>query len=230
VRIDVWDTGVGIDNENQTRVFDEFYRVEQHAEHQRDDGQRRGLGLGLATVQRLADLLDLHVVLKSRPHRGTLFSFLLPLTEPTLLGFDQQEETPVLDVSGMRVLVIDDEPAILSGIRYLLKSWGCDVVTAEDRSQALEAVHEWPMPPDIVISDLRLRDGESGLDVLAALDHHFKGKIERPFARLLITGETRSDRLREIMAAKIPVLYKPVSPEQLREAMMTIWTASRALA
>jgi CheY-like chemotaxis protein len=135
-----------------------------------------------------------------------------------------------MDVSGMRVLVIDDEPAILSGIRYLLKSWGCDVVTAEDRSQALEAVSEWSMPPDIVISDLRLRDGESGLDVLAALDHHFRDKVDRPFPRLLITGETRSDRLREIMAAKIPVLYKPVSPEQLREAMMAVWTAARAAA
>ena len=70
-----------------------------------------------------------------------------------------------------------------------------------------------------MISDLRLRDGESGLDVLAALDAHYQIDGNPPFARLLITGETRSDRLREIMAAKIPVLYKPVSPEQLREAM-----------
>jgi signal transduction histidine kinase/CheY-like chemotaxis protein len=227
LRVDVWDTGVGIEAENQTRVFDEFYRVEQHADQERDDGQRRGLGLGLATVQRLAELLDIRVVLKSRPGRGTLFSFLLPLVA-TQQVLEKRREQPVLDVSGMRVLVIDDEPAILSGIRYLLKSWGCDVATAEDRAQALEAVDEWSMPPDLVISDLRLRDGESGLDVLAALDHHFEGSTGHPFPRLLITGETRSDRLREIMAAKIPVLYKPVSPEQLREAMMAIWTSSRA--
>jgi signal transduction histidine kinase/CheY-like chemotaxis protein len=229
LRIDVWDTGVGIDAEHQTRVFDEFYRVEQHPDQEREDGQRRGLGLGLATVQRLAELLDIHIVLKSRPRRGTVFSFLLPMV-PAQHIFEKRSEMPALDVSGMRVLVIDDEPAILSGIRYLLKSWGCDVVTAEDRSQALEAVSEWSMPPDIVISDLRLRDGESGLDVLAALDHHFRDKVDRPFPRLLITGETRSDRLREIMAAKIPVLYKPVSPEQLREAMMAVWTSARAAA
>jgi signal transduction histidine kinase len=229
VRVDVWDTGVGIDAEHQTRVFDEFYRVEQHADLERDDGQRRGLGLGLATVQRLAELLDLHVRLRSRVHRGTVFSFLLPLV-PTQLVIEHRREPPPMDVSGMRVLVIDDEPAILSGIRYLLKSWGCDVAIAEDRTQALEAVNEWPVPPDIVISDLRLRDGESGLDVLAALDHYYTGKIDRPFARLLITGETRSDRLREIMAAKIPVLYKPVSPEQLREAIMAVWTSASSLA
>lgn len=229
LRIDVWDTGVGIDAEHQARVFDEFYRVEQHIEQEHDDGQRRGLGLGLATVQRLAELLGIHVVLKSRPRRGTMFSFLLPLV-PAQHIFEKRAEIPALDVSGMRVLVIDDEPAILSGIRYLLKSWGCDVITAEDRTQALEAVAEWATPPDIVISDLRLRDGESGLDVLASLDHYFIGKADRAFPRLLITGETRSDRLREIMAAKIPVLYKPVSPEQLREAMMAVWTSARAVA
>jgi signal transduction histidine kinase/CheY-like chemotaxis protein len=229
LRIDVWDTGVGIDAEHHTRVFDEFYRIEQRPGEERDDGQRRGLGLGLATVQRLAELLDVHVVLKSRPHRGTMFSFLLPLV-PAQHLFEKRADLPALDVSGMRVLVIDDEPAILSGIRYLLKSWGCDVATAEDRAQALEAAGEWPVPPDIVISDLRLRDGESGLDVLASLDCYFKDKVDRPFARLLITGETRSDRLREIMAAKIPVLYKPVSPEQLREAMMAVWTSARAVA
>jgi CheY-like chemotaxis protein len=133
-----------------------------------------------------------------------------------------------MDVSGMRVLVIDDEPAILSGIRYLLRSWGCEVAIAEDRIQALQAAEEWPTPPDIVISDLRLRDGESGLDVLAALDQLYLRDGHAPFPRLLITGETRSDRLREIMAANIPVLYKPVSPEQLREAMMVAWNVARA--
>jgi signal transduction histidine kinase/CheY-like chemotaxis protein len=232
LRVDVWDTGVGIDTEHQVRIFDEFYRVEPHSGHDYDDGQRRGLGLGLATVQRLTDLLDIRMQLKSRPRRGSVFSFLLPMVPPQQIP-DRETEEPPLDVSGMRVLVIDDEPAILSGIRYLLKSWGCEVAVAEDRAQAMEVANEWPLPPDIVISDLRLREGESGLDVLAALDHYYyhdkeRNPDERPFARLLITGETRSDRLREIMAAKITVLYKPVSPEQLREAMMAVWTSTAA--
>jgi len=123
--------------------------------------------------------------------------------------------------------VIDDEPAILSGIRYLLRSWGCDVAIAEDRTQALEAMETWPTPPDLVISDLRLRDNESGLDVLAELDGRYTDMGFEPFPRLLITGETRSDRLRAIMAARIPVLYKPVSPEQLREAMVNLRAMAR---
>jgi signal transduction histidine kinase len=228
VRVDVWDTGSGIAPEHQARVFDEFYRVECHngnGEH--DTGPRRGLGLGLATVQRLAELLDTQVLLQSNPGHGSVFSFHLPEVAPQQL-FNQTSDEAPLDVSGMRVLVVDDEPAILSGIRYLLRSWGCEVAVAEDRTQALQAAEEWPMPPDIVISDLRLRDGESGLDVLAALDQHYQRDGNPPFPRLLITGETRSDRLREIMAAKIPVLYKPVSPEQLKEAMMAAWNTAHA--
>jgi len=225
VRVDVWDTGSGIAQEHQVRVFDEFYRVETHA-NEHDVGRRRGLGLGLATVQRLAELLDTQVELKSKPGRGSVFSFHLPEVPAQHIPIASGEDVSP-DVSGMRVLVIDDEPAILSGIRYLLKSWGCEVAVAEDRIQALQAAEEWNVPPDIVISDLRLRDGESGLDVLAALDAHYQIDGNPPFSRLLITGETRSDRLREIMAARIPVLYKPVSPEQLREALMVAWSASR---
>jgi len=226
VRVDVWDTGSGIAPEHQERVFDEFYRVEQPAHQVRCEGKQRGLGLGLATVQRLAELLDTRVQLRSRVSRGTVFSFQLPEVPAQLVRQLQIDETPQ-DVSGMRVLVIDDEPAILSGIRYLLRSWGCEVAIAEDRAQALQAAESWPIPPDIVISDLRLRDGESGLDALAALDHHYAHSGAPPFPRLLITGETRSDRLREIKAAKIPVLYKPVSPEQLREAMVAVRASAR---
>jgi signal transduction histidine kinase/CheY-like chemotaxis protein len=229
LRIDVWDTGIGIDAKHQIRVFDEFYRVEPHPdEPDLDDGQRRGLGLGLATVQRLADLLGIHMQLKSRPRRGTLFSFTLPVA-PRMAMPGQTGIIPPPDVSGMRVLVIDDEPAIRSGIHGLLKSWGCDVVVAEDRAQAMEAVDEWPEPPDLVISDLHLH-GESGLKILADLDLHLSQRTERPFPRLLITGETRNDRLREVMAAKIPLLYKPVSPAQLREVMVTVCLAPREAA
>lgn len=227
VRVDVWDTGTGIAPEHQARVFDEFYRVECHNSGEHDTGPRRGLGLGLATVQRLAELLDTQVQLKSQPGHGSVFSFHLPEVPAQQVFSASSDEAP-LDVSGMRVLVVDDEPAILSGIRYLLRSWGCEVAVAEDRAQALQAAEEWSVPPDIVISDLRLRDGESGLDVLAALDQHYLRDGNPPFSRLLITGETRSDRLREIMAAKIPVLYKPVSPEQLKEAMMAAWNAAHA--
>jgi signal transduction histidine kinase len=228
VRIDVWDTGSGIAAEHLERIFDEFFRVDSQGEHgRRDNSGHRGLGLGLATVHRLADLIGTHVTVHSKLGRGSVFSFTLPEVGRAAVSRPTVESLPIQDVAGMRVLVVDDEPAILSGIRFLLGSWGCDVAVARDREQALEATYAWTRPPDMVISDLRLQDG-TGLDILAALDRHYRRRDgdPPPFARLLITGETRSDRLREIHAARIPVLYKPVSPEQLRDVMVTAWNAA----
>lgn len=226
VRVEVWDTGNGIAAEHLSSVFDEFYRIDDHPEVGSDDGSHPGLGLGLATVQRLAELLGTKVLVKSRLRRGSVFHFQLP-TVPAQLELAGLAEDLPADLSGRRVLVMDDDPAILSGIRYLLCSWGCDVAVAEDRLQAMEAIEDWAGPADIVISDLNLRGGERALDVFAALDRHYLPDGEAPFARLLITGETRSERLREIVAAKITLLHKPVSPQQLRAAMMAAWTAAR---
>ena len=226
VRIEVWDTGSGIAPEHLPCVFDEFYRIDDHPDAGLDDGTHSGLGLGLPTVQRLAELLDTEVMVKSRLGRGSVFHFQLPIA-------DTRPELPVpdgdvpVDLAGKRVLVVDEDPAILSGIRFLLLSWGCEVEVAEDQLQALEAVENWPGPPDIVICDLHLRGGERGLDVFAALDRHYQRDGGAPFARLLVTGETRIDRLREIIAARIPLLYKPASPQQLRSAMTSAWTVNR---
>jgi signal transduction histidine kinase len=226
LRVEVWDTGNGIAAEHLSSVFDEFYRIDDHPEVGFDDGSHPGLGLGLATVQRLAELLDTKVFVKSQLRRGSVFHFQLP-TVPAQLELEGLAEDLPADLSGKRVLVMDDDPAILSGIRYLLRSWGCDVVVAEDRLQAMEVIEDWAGPADIVISDLNLRAGERALDVFAALDRHYQPDGEAPFARLLITGETRSERLREIVAAKITLLHKPVSPQQLRAAMMAAWIAAR---
>ena len=93
----------------------------------------------------------------------------------------------------------------------------------------MAAVAGWPQAPDLVISDLRLREGRSGVDVLRAVARHYRQDPHDPgFARLLVTGETRSDRIGEIAASRIPVLFKPVSPQKLREAMLAAVFASRA--
>jgi signal transduction histidine kinase len=219
IRIEVWDTGSGISPEHLDSVFDEFYRIADHADAQREDGSHPGLGLGLATAQRLAELIGTQVQVKSRLGRGSVFHFTLP-TAPAPI----QKLAPALEIpkglAGRRVLVMDDDPAILSGIRFLLRSWGCDVEVAEDRLQALDAIENWPGPADLVISDLHLRAGENAMDVFAELDRRYSLDGEKPFARLLITGETRPQQLREIIAARIPLLYKPVSPQQLASTMV----------
>ncbi|MDR6642999.1 MULTISPECIES: ATP-binding response regulator [Luteibacter] len=232
VRIDVWDTGLGIGDEHLRHIFDEFYRVESGPETGRPEGTRRGLGLGLSTVQRLAGLLGSEASVRSRPGKGSVFSITLPETQAGTLEPRQtpsQAPAATRDVAGMRVLVIDDEPSILAGISYLLGSWGCEVMTAEDAQQAMEAVHQWIQPPDIVISDLRLREG-TGLDVIALLDRYYRRRPgdAPPFARVLITGETRGDFLRNVDASTTQVLFKPVSPERLHEVMVSAWAVHHA--
>ena len=228
VRIDVWDTGHGIAPEHQQRVFDEFYQV-NNSQESHGEG-RRGLGLGLSTVRKLADLLGCRITLASTHGRGTRISLALAAGMPASHAFAQQSADLPLDVSGLRVLVVDDEISILEGLRALLAEWGCDIRAAEDETAALAAVADWTQPPDLVISDLRLREGRSGVDVLRAIARHYRQDLQRPgFARLLVTGETRPDRIGEIAASRIPVLFKPVSPQKLREAMLAAVFAARAL-
>jgi CheY-like chemotaxis protein len=230
--VDVWDTGLGIGPEHLQHIFDEFYRVESGPEAGRPESTRRGLGLGLSTVQRLAGLLGTRAVVRSQPGRGSMFSITLPEVQPgtieALPSVASTGGTP-RDVAGMRVLVIDDEPTILAGISFLLGSWGCEVMTAEDAQQAMEAVHQWMQPPDIVISDLRLREG-TGLDVIDLLDRYYRRRPgdPPPFARVLITGETRGDFLRNVDQTTTQVLYKPVSPERLHDVMVSAWTVHHA--
>ena len=233
VRVDVWDTGLGIAPEHVLHIFDEFYRVESGPEAGRPESTRRGLGLGLSTVQRLAGLLGTRAMVRSQQGKGSVFSITLPEVqpgkiEPPVAAATAGGGTP-RDVVGMRVLVIDDEPSILAGISFLLGSWGCEVMTAEDAQQAMEAVHQWMQPPDIVISDLRLREG-TGLDVIDLLDRYYRRRPgdPPPFARVLITGETRGDFLRNVDQTTTQVLYKPVSPERLHDVMVSAWTGHHA--
>jgi len=124
------------------------------------------------------------------------------------------------------VLVIDDERTILEGLQVVLTNWGAEVMAAQTRSEALALADGWSRPPDVVVSDLLLQGGDNGLDVLAALERHPNG-IGPGTARLLVTGETKPDRLREVASAGVSVLYKPVSPKVLRQAIQAQLATAR---
>jgi signal transduction histidine kinase/CheY-like chemotaxis protein len=223
VRIDVVDTGVGIAAQHQTRVFEEFYQVEPTGRQSARGA--RGMGLGLATVQRLAELLNTRVELSSRLHKGTCVRVLVrsapaaltaPVPSPMAAGIEDEEAS----LANLRILVIDDERTILEGLIVVLANWGAEVMAAQTRAEALALADSWEQPPDVVVSDLLLQGGDNGLDVIAALERHPRG-IGAGTARLLVTGETKPDRLREVASAGITVLYKPVSPRVLRQAIQT---------
>ena len=126
------------------------------------------------------------------------------------------------------ILIVEDETIIRSALRRLLER---NQYQVSEAGSVQEARERYSIPGfDLVISDLRLREGRSGVDVLRAIARHYRQDLQRPgFARLLVTGETRPDRIGEIAASRIPVLFKPVSPQKLREAMLAAVFAARAL-
>lgn len=216
--IEVWDTGCGIPREKQALVFQEFYQI---GNSERD--RSKGLGLGLAIVKRLAEMLELPLVLNSKPGKGSVFKLGVPLATARsgLAPVPQTEAPPAMLRRGF-VLVIDDEAAIRTAMRELLSSWGHKVLDAGSCGEMLEYLAECPNRPDLILSDYRLRDGENGIVAIRRLQSEYNEDIPG----LLITGDSAPERLQEARASGFPVLYKPVPNAKLRAAIGNLIAAA----
>jgi signal transduction histidine kinase len=213
-RIAVRDTGPGIPPHERERIFEEFYQI---GNPERDRVQ--GLGLGLAIVQRIAQLLGLPVELESEPGRGSAFTVAVPMAAERRAAqrapAARDEAAPRVLV-GARILVIDDESDVRSGMRALLEQLGCRVSVCSGYADAarlldqdgLEDVH-------LIVSDFRLRAHESGIDTVRRLRERLG-----PVPALLVSGDTAPERLREAQSSGLPLLHKPVSADKLMEAML----------
>ena len=213
VSIGVYDTGPGIAPEEQGLVFEEFYQI---GNKERD--RSKGMGLGLAIVDRLAKLMQARIVLRSEPGRGSAFSVELPPAASRAAApgpSAAQAAAARRSFAGSLVAVIDDEEMILNATRSLLEQWDCSVVTAVSGRTAMEQLSASPRAPDAIVCDYRLGGGESGLKVIDALRSEFNEDIPA----LLVTGDTGPDRLREIEASGLSVLHKPVEDRVLRDAL-----------
>jgi two-component system, sensor histidine kinase len=221
LRLSVYDTGIGISAREQTLVFEEFYQVSN-----RERDRSKGLGLGLAIVDRLARLLDAPVTLRSQPGRGSLFAFDLEGAAPVELPVPQFNRAAgrSRDLSGMLVVVIDDEELILDAAETLLKQWNCEVITATSGRKALRQLATSKRPPDILICDYRLRDDEDGVQVVAALRDEFNADIPA----LLITGDTDPEQIRAIAASGLAVLHKPLREDELSDAICALCAPAAA--
>ena len=211
--IQVWDTGRGIPQDQQDRVFQEYYQL---GNPERD--RTKGLGLGLAIVRRLTDLLDCRLTLCSRPGHGSCFEVAIPLSaRPPRLVESEPEELSGALVQGL-IVVIDDELAIREAMSSLLTEWGHDVVTAGSGDEAMQRLATCPVRPDLVICDYRLRDGENGVAVIERLRADYNETIPA----MLITGDTAPDRLADAQASGLLLLHKPVSNSRLRAAIVNL--------
>ncbi len=209
VRIEVWDSGKGIPGDRHEEIFREFSQLENP---ERD--RRKGLGLGLAIVQRLARLLGHAVELRSDVGRGSVFSVTVPRgAEEDCIPIDAPPETTTpFDLAHALVLVIDDEAAVQDGMAAVLRRWGCDVLTAGSGQEMLAKLVGVLKQPDVIVSDYRLRGNENGIQVVELLRSEFNVDIPA----LLVTGDTAPDRLRDAEASGLPILHKPVNPARLR--------------
>jgi signal transduction histidine kinase/ActR/RegA family two-component response regulator len=197
--ISVEDTGRGIPAAEHAMVFEEFYQVDNP---ERD--RAKGLGLGLSIVKRMCTLLGFTLELKSAEGQGTTITLTVPLESYGAMAAVQPQVLPGRSFAGLTVLVIDDERSVRVGMRVLLEELGCHYVDAASVAEATrEAV---ACPPDVILADMRLRNGENGLDAIASI---VAAVGQTP--SVLITGDTAPDRLQEATRAGIKLLHKPVS-------------------
>ncbi len=214
VRIEVWDSGVGIATAHHASVFDEFFQI---GNSERD--RYKGLGLGLSIVDRSCRLLQHSLTMRSAPGCGSRFGVSVMAVAASKEEAPGQDITglPGGEVAGMRVLLIEDDRLGAVALAGLLESWGCKVHHANDPAHALSLVR-YALHPDVIISDFRLPGGQSGLEAVRLLRELLGVEIPA----LLISGDTDIELLRMAKEAGLVLLHKPVRPAKLRALLRRI--------
>jgi signal transduction histidine kinase/CheY-like chemotaxis protein len=213
ISVQVWDTGIGIPRDQQVRVFQEYYQL---GNPERDRAQ--GLGLGLAIVRRLTDLLGCELKLRSEPGKGSCFEVVIPLAKEPASAEEPSSVDPRGAPAGRLIVVIDDESAIREAMSSLLASWGHRVIAVGSGDEAIERLSTWSGRPDLLVCDYRLRGEENGVGVIERLRSEYNESIPA----MLITGDTAPSRLAEAAASGFLLLHKPVPNSKLRAAIVNL--------
>lgn len=214
LRIEVWDTGIGIEASQLESIFEEFHQVDNPA---RESGL--GLGLGLSIVRRLGRLLRHPVDVRSQPGRGSVFAITVPLRKgekrlpPPPASDPAPEPDPVARPSA--IMVVEDDPDLLDLVAQLLRDNGHMVSCAPNAAEALRLVTVGAIRPDILLTDYNLPSGQSGVDLLKAL----RLRLQRPLPAIVLTGDISTAARATIAEAECIHLKKPVIPAALLRAV-----------
>lgn len=208
VRIEVWDTGRGIAPEQQRQIFWEFTQIRPRG----DGGQTRGLGLGLAIVDRLARLMRHDIGMRSVAGRGSVFWIDLPRLRG---GADVPAEhaQPPEHPLDCRIAVAEDDPRIAGAYLQLLRSWGCRVVLSHSGAGLLSQIAD--QPPDLLVADWHLDGAMSGFELFDAVEARFG----RPQPGVILSGDHDFEVLRKVNRARRRVLAKPILPDVLNAVL-----------
>ena len=209
VRIEVWDTGPGIADDQRTKLFEEFERLTEQ-----DNMGIRGAGLGLAVASRMASLMQTRIEVRSEVGRGSVFSVCVPRvaskTAKTIRIGHEASSSRAQDFARLNVLCVDDEHIILDGMRALLERWDCQVFTAQDAQKARALFDKERI--DVVFADYQLKLAQTGLDIVKSL------REARPHLHAaLLTAEATTEIAAQAQALNIMVLRKPADPDEIRQ-------------
>jgi len=212
VLIQVWDSGMGIAEERLEEIFQEFKR----GDVQRPD-QDRGLGLGLAIVEKIAGILGHRISVRSWPGQGSMFSVEVPLstTAPRSLPMPCMSEPLLERLQGARVWVLDNDAAICAGMRTLLEGWGCCVVTALSEQDLARQVDNYHAEADLLIADYHLDHDQNGVDAVARIN----ARRGRAIPAMMITANYSNELKLQIRELGHTLMHKPVRPMKLKTAM-----------
>ena len=208
VSIEVWDTGCGISDDQMSLIYEDFYQVENK---ERDRG--KGLGLGLALAKRLSDSLDHKIDSKSSLGSGSCFSVTVNLAENKADTSQDEIFMNIMNLSGINILLIEDDIDVLKATKQLLESWGCNVKTARNKDEVMNLIKEDPYKnPDIILADNRLPGDASGIDITYLIQE----KLQTSIPCVIMTGDVERSHVQGIIDQGFPVLLKPIQPAKFR--------------
>ena len=219
MRIEVWDTGQGIPEEDRLAIFEEFHQINNPARE-----RSRGLGLGLAIVQRLSNLLGHPVDLRSRPGHGSMFSIRVPMEASAHASSSYPRGGSAVEHAkgSASILVVEDDPTIRELLEMLLRAGGHRPIGAADGVVAIASTEI----PDIIVADFNLPNGPNGVEVVAKL----REKFQRAIPAIVLTGDISTQTLRAIAALGCTHLDKPVETTELMRAVANLLAATASIA
>jgi len=207
-RLFVCDTGRGIPKKAQESIFQEFTQL---SNPERD--REKGLGLGLAIVRRLGDIMGADVSVQSQEDKGSCFSIMLPeANEDELTAPIEIDTDSMVSLKGLKIAIIDDDKIALEALSTLLNVWHCQVHAFASGKACIQKLTDLQWKPDALIVDYRLRGEQTGVGAIQAVCK----KLNHRIPALIITGDTAPERIEEAQASGFPLLHKPVDPDQLR--------------
>ena len=208
LKIEVWDSGLGIPADKFDEIFEEFRQLDTGGT--RND---RGLGLGLAIVKRAAKTLDLPIETRSRLGKGSVFAVTVPLGHKPAasLRHPPGRRAPG-NLANPMLLVVDDQHSILAGMQAMLEGWGCTAAVAASGDEALALLPSLPRPPDLVIADYHLEAGTTGITEICRI----RQAVGRPLPGIVITANHTPAVQTLVKQHGFSLLRKPLNPAQLR--------------